>query len=94
MANAKESPRPLCTLLQALKSIERLRRRWEVGDKNVVIVISHCRKRRRTSGNVPQPFTLESVGAAGGGWSVPMALYASFLVFASVAAEVTLVCSM
>jgi hypothetical protein len=42
MANAKESPRPLCTLLQALKSIERLCRRWEVGDKNVVIVISHC----------------------------------------------------
>jgi hypothetical protein len=42
MANAKESPKPLCTLLQALKSIERLCRRWEVGDKNVVIVISHC----------------------------------------------------
>jgi hypothetical protein len=42
MANAKESPKPLCTLLQALKSTERLCRRWEVGDKNVVIVISHC----------------------------------------------------
>ena len=51
-------------------------------------------KRRRTSRNVAHPFTLESVGAAGGGWSVPMALYTSFLVFAGVAAEVTLDCSL
>ena len=51
-------------------------------------------KRRRTSRNVAQPSTLESAGAAGGGWSVPMALYTSFLVFAGVAAEVTLDCSL
>jgi hypothetical protein len=49
MANAKESPRPLCTLLQSLKGIERLRRRWEVGDKNVVIVISHCQTTTTTT---------------------------------------------
>jgi hypothetical protein len=41
-----------------------------------------------------QPFTLEGVSAAGGGWSVPMALYTSFLVFAAMAAEVTLDCSL